>query len=152
MTTKVYDKRQGALGIFSTLDGGEISSINGEPVMDHGLESACYLSLTGPPDNDYWANEYLTPSRQIRSRFQEYAKRRALTSATIVGCEEQVRLDLQWLIDEGVADEINVSARSISRNKVAIDVEVLADRKRILKNAFLLNWEAQRDFPLTPRV
>jgi phage gp46-like protein len=127
----VFDPRQGDLYLFPTLDGGNISVKNGEPVMDQGYESAVYISLEGSSD-PWFANEFLLPNRQIRSLFAEYRKGRELTSGVINTSIDLIKQDLKWLIDTKAADTINVSMSIIARNRVEIRVEIRSGRENII--------------------
>lgn len=148
---KAYDKRQGDLYLFNTLDGGEISSINGEPVMDRGFETAVLLSIAGPAQ-PYWADEYLPTSRKMQSKLQTYIQGRPLSSGTLKTVVAMAKADLQWVIDTGVADKIAVAVRATARNRIEIAWSVETDGRVIEQNRYQLNWAAQRDYPASRRV
>ena len=148
----VFDSRQGDIFLFNTLDGGEIQIVLGEPVMDQGFESAVYLSIAGSKTKDWFANEYLPTNRQIKSRFAKFAEGRELTSSSILTGEELAKKDLQWMIDTGIADSVDLTMVEVSRNRVEIEVIVLIGDEEVRVSPFQLNWAAQRDFPASERV
>jgi len=150
MTT--FDPRQGDLGLFQTLDGGDLRVVNGEPVMDQGLEAAVYLSLEGAGATDWWANEYYPQAQQIVSRFAKFRQSRSLTSGVITISEDLIKQDLTWLVSEKVASKVDVSMVAVSRNRVEITVVVEIDGKAFKLSPFQLNWQAQESYPLNQRI
>lgn len=148
----VFDPRQGDLGLFNTLNGGNITVTNGEPVMDQGLETAVYLSLEGSGDRDWFANEYLLPAQQITSRFAKYRQGRELSSGVIATSEDLIKQDLQWLVDVKAASKVDATMSIIARNRVEIRVTVDIDGKTLPLSPFQLNWKAQEEYPLNTRV
>jgi phage gp46-like protein len=147
----VFDNRQGDLYLFSTLDGGNIKVENGEPVMDQGFESAVYISLEGA-DEPWFANEFLLPNQQIKSRFAEYRKAQPLTSGIINTSIDLIKQDLHWLIDTKAADEIIADMTIVSRNRVEISVEIRIGQENVTISPFQLNWGAQQNNPASKRV
>lgn len=148
----VFDKRQGDLYLFTTLDGGEISATLGEPVMDQGFETAVFLSLAGSESEAWWANEYLSKAQQIDSKFAAFAQANPLTSSTILTGEDLAGQDLAWMIDVGIADSVIVSMRAVKRNRVEVSITITIDGQDVLVSPFQINWGAQRDFPANERV
>lgn len=147
----VFDPRQGDLYLFPTFDGGDISVTNGEPVMDQGFESAVYISLEGVDEN-WYANEFLSPNQQLRSRFAEYRKGRELTSGVINTSIDLIKQDLKWLIDTSAVDTIDVDMSIVARNRVEIFISIRIGQKTLTLSPFQLNWNAQENYPANLRV
>lgn len=147
-----FDPRQGDLYLFPTEQGGNIKITDGEPVMDQGLETAVYISLLGDDGTGWFGNEYLNNAQKITSQFAQFIQSNALTSASILTAEEKALQDLQWMLDEGISDDNNVTISIIDRNRVNVLVEIYADGNRISVNEFQLNWFAQKDNPASGRI
>jgi len=147
-----FDNRQGDLGLYNTLNGGTIKVANGEPIMDQGLQTAVYISLEGSGEILWFANEYLTESQKITSRFAKFRQGRELSSGVIVASEDLIKKDLQWLVDDKAASKIDASMRIIGRNRVEIIIDVAIDNKTLRLSPFQLNWKSQDEFPLNTRV
>lgn len=145
-----FDKRQGDLALTNTLDGGEITVLNGEPVMDQGFGTAVFLSIAGP--SDWWANEYLRLSQRLIGQLQNFIRGNTLTSGNLRTAEEFGKQDLQWMIDDGIAQEIDLTIRAISRNKIEFLWWITTPLGTVEQNKFLLNWQAQRDYPVSERI
>ncbi len=148
----VFDSRQGDLFLFNTLEGGEIKIVLGEPVTDQGFESAVYLSIAGSKTKDWFANEYLSSNKQIKSRFAKFAEGRELTSSTLLTGEELAKKDLEWMVDTKLADSVDLVMIGVARNRVEIEVTILIGDKEVKISPFQLNWEVQRNFPASERV
>lgn len=147
------DPRQGDIYLFPILDGtGNIKIVNGEPVMDQGFETAVYISLDGDNGEGWFGNEYLNESQKIESKFAKFREGSDLTSSSILTGEELILQDLQWMINETIADEINVFMSIVGRNKVEILIEIIKDKDKILLSPFQLNWKAQKDDPANERL
>lgn len=147
----MFDNRQGDLYIFSTLDGGEIVVKNGEPVLNQGLETAVYISLEGSK-SDWFANEFLQGSQKLISSFAKYRESVTLTTGVINTSIELIKQDLQWLINDKIANAINVNMNIIGNNRVEIKISIRNGREEIKLSPYQLNWNAQQDYPVNARI
>jgi phage gp46-like protein len=144
--------REGDVFIFNTNEGGSIQVINGEPEMDGGMESAVYLSLFGNDGSDFWMNEYLTQSEKLTGSFIGFIIANAKTITTLNKAEEFARNDLQWFLSDGIADKINISISSISRNIINLSVEIQADGETVFEKIYQINWGFQLNNPASERI
>lgn len=143
--------QQGDVLIFQTPDGGEITATKGITQMTGGFESAAYLSLFGGNQDDdgtqnskenWWGNLIEEdPNFHYRSRTQYLLTRLVPISGNLVRLEDAVLSDLQWLIDIGAVDSITSQVSLTGVRKVDINIEILADSKKI-NIQFLANWQA----------
>ena len=148
----MIDPRQGDIFLFPILEGtGNISIVDGEPIMDEGFETAVYISLEGDNGDGWFGNEYLEEDQRIVSTFAEFRKGAALTSSAILTAEELIQDDLAWMINQGIATEITVGVSIVGHNRVQIDIEILIENDKVALSPFQLNWKAQENNPASGR-
>ena len=150
MTDQIF---QGDILLRETLDGGDIAIENGLFVSDKQFSTAVYLSLFGGNKNDngkvnnndeYWLNYLsdITESEKLRSRFQFIIDGLPMSVKNIREAEKAAAMDLQWFIDEKIADEIFTYCQTTGKNRFNLKVEILKDKKDIFKNEYFLLWGA----------
>lgn len=144
--------REGDIYLYETEDGGEISIVNGEPVMDAGLESAVYISIFGHESVTWWGNEYLKKAERMECRFYPYIKSTGKTISTLNKAKELLKQDLTWLIDEKIADRIVIDIYSISITHISVDINILKDERSISKTKYGVNWLYQQTAPASGRI
>lgn len=145
--------QEGDVLLCQTNDGGEIESINGLLTMSSGLDTSAYLSLFGGNEQDdgssntdqqYWGNVLETePSKLYRSETQYLLKSIPATTSNLLRIEDAAKRDLQWYLDENIANAVVVSASLVGLNKVNIEIGITGAEENIDIN-FLANWEARR--------
>lgn len=148
-----FDRYQGDPRMVIDNDGSTISVKGGQPVMDQGLENVPLIDLftaVGWWGNDLFPNE----AQQIGSDFEEVA-REAATLEGINNTEAAARRATQHMLDEGLASEVQVSARNPSGS--AVDVGLLIqppgkDLQALLATRHGSNWVAQVANPANERV
>jgi phage gp46-like protein len=144
--------QQGDIALRQTVDGGDITLIDGFIEMSGGLETAVYLSLLGGNEQDegrlnnplqYWGNfiEDL-PERQYRSRFQHLLASLPAVSSNLRRLEDAALLDLKWMLDTRVVTETFVTLALVSADRVQATIEINADEGRI-RLEFWANWKAE---------
>jgi phage gp46-like protein len=143
--------RQGDLYIYMTENGGEMSVRNGEPKTDPGLETAINISIFGHDGTDFWMNEYLSASEQLGGKFIKFLRENPKTVKNINQSEQYLRQDLQWILDDGVADDVQISIGSERQQQIYFTVEIYAFGKMIFKNQFQVNWMAQMNSSVSGR-
>lgn len=144
--------RQGDIALSQTEDGGNISVINGEPVMDGGYQTAIEISLEGSDAEPHWSEEYQSESEKTRSEFFNFIKSSPKTSANINLAEEKARNDLQWFISDGIADTIIIDITSIDIVRINVSIEILLNGETLSKNEYKTNWEFEQNDPAGERV
>jgi phage gp46-like protein len=144
---------EGDLLLEDTPDGGDIQIKEGLFVPDRAFGTAVYLSLFGGNTGDggkvrnsktWWGNTLAgtAANERLVSRFQALIAGSPMTTKNIQEAENAALLDLNWIIEEGVADKINVSGGATAHNKFALRVEIKANRKSIYENTFSVFWKA----------
>ena len=118
-------------------DGADIIIDGGEPRLTGGLGNAVYLSLF---TESWWGNEVSEPSERYDSLLPSVL-RGILTNQMRLDAIEAARSALAWMVDERVADRVEVMARIISSSVLEITVTVFqaGDEQR-----YSHNWDAQR--------
>jgi len=145
---------RGDLKITCTPDGGEITVGGGETEMDVFLYTACYLSMFGGNEDDsggddetysWWGNrDELDTAKQYRSRTQFLIRTLPANSTNIKRIEEAVKQDLQWILDERIANEISVGAQMVQPKRIRIIIVIRAEGE--LKTfEFVENWLAMAE-------
>lgn len=131
----------GDVKLISTEDGGDILFVDGQPEMDPGLSTAAFISAF--TDEGWWGNAISDPAEQIGSKLETLFLR-TLTPQAMLDGEGYLRDALQWMIDQGIADDVVVSsdipAVGQLRLKAAISQPGIDDP---VEQRYILNWEAQ---------
>lgn len=141
--------QQIGVGVFGpVLDGNDL-------LADEGLETAVILSLftdrrlpdgATPPDgtNDprgWWGDIGDPDGVQIGSRLWLLWREKMLpktVSDAVVYCKEA----LQWMITDGIARVVNVSAERAGLYQISIGIEIIKPAGDALRFAYL--WDGQR--------
>jgi len=143
---------EGDLLLADTPDGGNISIENDLFVCDRAFRTAVYLSLFGGNKEDsgkvknkktWWGNSIpgVNENEKLVSRFQAGIAGMPMTTKNIQEAENCARLDLRWIIDEGIGNEIEISGSAATRNKFALAVNIRANGESVFKETFTTLWE-----------
>lgn len=136
--------QQGDVYLFQTNDDGDISVVGGIVKMSGGLATAAYLSLFGGSEDlskPWWGNldENETEKRYV-SETQHILQSLPATSFNLKRVEDAARLDIQWMVDTGVATSFVVFVTIPELNRVRIVVSINAKRDAA-HFEFLENWK-----------
>lgn len=148
----MIDQFDGDIAFIATPDGGQIIYTGGQPAMDvGGLENAVNISLfTGL---EWWGNalEENEPDKQIGSDFEERAKPKAINTACLREIENAARDDLQWMINQKVAQSIKAVATWPETNRVDLAILITKPDGETVTVRYALNWEAGLLYPVTAK-
>lgn len=128
---------------------------------DDGLETAVVISLftdrralpgdplpqnaqvAGTPDRrGWWGDGFAAvPGDRIGSR-RWLLHREKLTPSTVARLIEYDREALQWLIDDGIARAVNVSAEIQGINRIAELIEIVRSDRPVAQYRFNSFWKA----------
>jgi len=144
---------EGDLLLAETLDGGDVQIENGLFVSDKQFSTAVYLSLFGGNESDngkgnnnnqFWGNilRDTKENEKLRSRFHHIITGLPMSVKNIKEAESAAAMDLQWFIDDKIADVVKVYGRSTGKNRFNIKVEILKDKMNIFENEYFLLWGA----------
>lgn len=117
-------------------DGGNLTISSGQTTMTESIETMVLLCLWGGDSEDtgldatselqWWGNLLEEdPARHLRSRTQALLQGLPLVPANLKRIEDAVALDLQVLLDAGIASEVNTGAFIPALNTVGISVSVV---------------------------
>jgi phage gp46-like protein len=134
-------------------DGGEIEFVNGQAVMDDGLETAVFLSLFGGNDDDsgldgdkprqWWANfEEQDATKRQRSETQFLLQSLPLIPANLRRVEDAAGADLAWMLETGLAGFVSVTATMPARNTIKLQMKIEV-QGRELEPAFVYRRSQQ---------
>ena len=113
--------------------------INGLPQLTDGLDNAVYLSLFMP---DYWGNS-LTDDKFI-SEVPKILAEQALSNQTRLDIIDATNEALAWMIDQGIASDIEVVAEIPSIGRLYLAVKITQpELDDPLDFTYALNWDAQ---------
>jgi phage gp46-like protein len=144
---------QGDLLLIDTVDGGDVVIENGLFKGDRAFSTAVYLSLFGGSKDDtgkiktnktWWGNtlEGTSEAEKMVSRFQNIISGLPLSVKNVKAAENAAVLDLAWFIDLGIADKVEVEARTGEKSRFFITVKILKDKNTLFENSYSLLWEA----------
>ena len=150
---KKNDRYQGDPRIIVTEDGTTIEYQGGQPVMDGGIENAIVLSLfvtQGWPCNILFGK----PEEKLGSDFMLEMKK-SITLETLNSAADAAKKSLQWMVDVGLASEIQAAASNPSYNRVDVRIFIKypgSDIDEFLASRNADNWLFQKDDPAYKRI
>lgn len=131
----IYD---GDIKLDMTSGEGAITMRNGQPVMDAGFSTAVNISLFG--DTEWWGGN-------IGGEFWSVCESATLTNETRQLAEDAARRDLQWMLDEGIAERLDISASIIAITALGLAVAIYEPEKETPTTLkYRVNWNAQRTY------
>lgn len=142
--------------LIDTVDGSELSIVNGLVIADGGFRTAVLLSLFGGNDKDtgavitedtWWGNyiEGKSENEKMVSRFITFINSSPLISKNVALAESKAQEDLKWLIDDGAADAVDCSISVVEANRIELKVTVSKGGKIIEDGKYGLQWEAMKN-------
>lgn len=130
----------GDLKLYNVGIGSDCDIVNGQPVLDEGLENAVYMSLFSSPG--WWGNALIDESEQHISTLENIIDEQPLTNETRLNIEEAARNALAWMISDGIAQNIEVSATIPAIGRADLVIEIFQPERVEFK--YNLNWSAMR--------
>lgn len=133
------------------VDGGQL-------VPDHGLVTSVALSLftdrlaesddrLPTPDGDrrgWWADSFPVVFGDRWGSRLWLLHREKQTQQTLNRAEEYVRESLEWLVEDGIASAVEVSASWLAREVMAIEVSLLRPTEVAARMRWAVAWEAMQ--------
>lgn len=110
---------QGDVLLQQSLDGGEITIENNQIKLTTGLETAVYLSLFSP--KDWFLNDVAeTDEERLSSETEQIVNNLPNVSKNYPLLEQAINNDLKWIINDKLADSVEVAVSSNQLNRVNI--------------------------------
>jgi phage gp46-like protein len=122
-------------------DGGLITFVAGQPIMDQGLSTAVYLSLWTAPG--WWGNAVAGEYEDMGSDC-EALELRPLTNKTRLDYEESARKALAWMVFSKVAKSVTVEAVISNINVLSVAIAIEEPDGIISNLKYKINWQGQR--------
>jgi len=132
-----------------------LTSDSGELVKDNGLETAVLISLFTDQrvskgqvpsgqisQRGWWADEFLGDGDAIGSKLWTVTDRGKANQATAVVIQTRAKQALEWMIEDGVAESVDVTAQRVGTFRIDFTVKIKrpgADEDDI----FSLQWDGQ---------
>lgn len=148
---RIFDRMQGDPAIKITENGSTMKFINGQPIMDQGLENAFIISLFTKPG--WWGNALLKKDTQkIGSDFEEV--RTVIDVQTINDYRSAAQRATDWAKEVNLASEIDVTVTNPSIDRIKTQINVKPPGSDIREFLFFkngLNWLSQAINPAHER-
>lgn len=146
----------GDILLCDTFDGGEIIIEDGDFLCDTGLKTAVYLSILGGAEEDagevennntWWGNKLQNQNDKDKlvSRFQAFKKTNSLTAKNVKIAEEKIKQDLNWLLTEGICDDIEVMIVVTGLNNIDVRIKILKNDNILENGNYSLQWEEMKN-------
>lgn len=138
---------------------GDLLISGGDLAIEEGLETAVVMSIFTDaraldddelPGNDsdprgWWADEFAqVEDDEIGSRAW-LLERTRLNDETVVRAQGFYQQALQWLVDDGVAERVDVQVERVDLSIARIDVQIFRPERDPVRFRFNALWEAQFD-------
>ncbi|KKK78168.1 hypothetical protein LCGC14_2846270 [marine sediment metagenome] len=115
----------------------DINYINGQPEMTDGFDTEVMLAIFGEPD--FWQNDLTNdPAEQFISEFPDLIKDANVSDKTLLDGIEALKAALQFMIDKGEAQNINVTGEFISVYGIGWIIEI---SRPTAETRFNINWD-----------
>ena len=141
--------------------GGDLALSGPQLEDDDGLDTAVVISLfthrrarigdplpenvqlAGTPDRrGWWGDSFATiPGDQIGSRLWLLSREKQLTSV-LARAKEYTQEALQWLVEDGIARAVNVTAEIVGNGALGLAIEVARSDKPVAQYRFENFWKA----------
>lgn len=125
--------------LHPTIEGGEVQlDQNGDFFLTDALLNSAYISAM--TSRDWWGNEI--QGIPFSSRLDEIGKG-TLTNQKRLQAIDSLKQALQWMIDDGIASAINVSAVIVSPYRLDVTIEAVRPDGTAATATFEQAWTAQ---------
>jgi len=150
----IYNRFQGDPAVSITEDGAKMKFINGQPVMDQGLENAVLISLF--TKKGYWGNALITEeSKKIGSDVEITALEPIVSIQSINNMTDAIDKALGWMVDTKLSQENEITVTNPTSNNLKATIKITPPGRDSQTLLFLkngLNWIAQAQNPASERM
>uniref|UniRef100_UPI003D7F0113 hypothetical protein n=1 Tax=Brachyspira sp. TaxID=1977261 RepID=UPI003D7F0113 len=81
-------------------------------------------------------------NEKYRSRTLKFINGNNANAQNLKLLEQNILLDLNWFIEENIADTVEVDCAIPAFNELKIDIRLLRDSKLLSNSNYRLNWQA----------
>lgn len=118
--------------------GGEVEyDSRNDFILTDGLFTACYISLFSEP---YWGNSILPVENRLVSTLNQLFER-PISSSTRNQAIRITENALNWLIENDIANEIQVDCEIQNISTIIIMVRILQPDRELQEFGYTLNWQ-----------
>lgn len=142
---------QGDPAIKITENGATLKFIDGQPVMDRGLENAVLISLFTKPD--WWGNILESdPNKKIGSKFER--ERTIVDVDTLNDVFDDATQALKPLKDSGLVESFDINVSNPYTNHIYVTIKIKPPARNEIELLFIkngVNWISQATDPAHER-
>jgi phage gp46-like protein len=150
----IYNRFQGDIAVKITEDGAKMKFINGQPVMDQGLENAVLISLF--TKKGYWGNSLITEeSKKIGSDVEITALEPIVSIQSVNNMTDVIDKALSWMTDTKLSQDNDIIVTNPSSNNLRATIKITPPGRDSQTLLFLkngLNWIGQAQNPANERM
>jgi phage gp46-like protein len=150
----IYNRFQGDIAVKITEDGAKMKFINGQPVMDQGLENAVLISLF--TKKGYWGNSLITEeSKKIGSDVEITALEPIVSIQSVNNMTDVIDKALSWMTDTKLSQDNDIIVTNPSSNNLRATIKITPPGRDSQTLLFLkngLNWIGQATNPASERM
>ena len=115
----------------------DINYINGQPEMTDGFDTEVMLAIFGEPD--FWQNDLTNePAEKYISEFPALIKDANVSDKTLKDGIEALRKALQFMIDKGEAQSIDVTGEFLNVFSIGWIIVIMRPTAETIYN---INWD-----------
>lgn len=150
----IYNRYAGDPAVTITPDGAKMKFINGQPVMDQGLENAVLISLF--TKKGYWGNALITEeSKKIGSDVEVTALEPIVSIQSVNNMTDAIDRALKWMTDTKLSQENEITVTNPSSNNLKATIKITPPGRDSQTLLFLkngINWIGQAHNPASGRL
>ena len=150
----IYNRFQGDPAVTITPDGAKMKFINGQPVVDQGLENAVLISLF--TRRGYWGNSLISEeSKKIGSDVEVTALEPIVSIQSVNNMTDAIDRALKWMTDTKLSQNNEITVTNPSSNNLRATIKITPPGRDSQTLLFLkngLNWIGQALNPAHTRM
>lgn len=150
----IYNRFAGDPAVTITPDGAKMKFINGQPVVDQGLENAVLISLF--TRRGYWGNSLISEeSKKIGSDVEVTALEPIVSIQSVNNMTDAIDRALKWMTDTKLSQDNDITVTNPSSNNLRATIKITPPGRDSQTLLFLkngLNWIGQALNPAHTRM
>ena len=150
----IYNRYAGDPAVTITPDGAKMKFINGQPVVDQGLENAVLISLF--TRRGYWGNSLISEeSKKIGSDVEVTALEPIVSIQSVNNMTDAIDRALKWMTDTKLSQNNEITVTNPSSNNLRATIKITPPGRDSQTLLFLkngLNWIGQALNPAHTRM
>lgn len=150
----IYNRYAGDPAVTITESGAKMKFINGQPVVDQGLENAVLISLF--TRRGYWGNSLISEeSKKIGSDVEVTALEPIVSIQSVNNMTDAIDRALKWMTDTKLSQDNEITVTNPSSNNLKATIKITPPGRDSQTLLFLkngLNWIGQALNPAAERM